>query len=228
MGNVDQRDSLLRQLHVLNRCFIELICKHDLPGCDFLEELRALDAAAVHELCAMPFTLYELPFANDAFWRQYARVPASVQRTAWFAVGSDKAREIAAMTLILAWHAVHKDPASARLFFGMSQGTFETLHAADVATLTAMIEPAAEELRPRWPSNPHFWPDLVRCAGADPLRMQGTRLLGSQLLAAEQFGERLTPQPRRKTLDARIRTREAAGSTAASDPPPTQALIQPV
>jgi hypothetical protein len=39
---------------------------------------------------------------------------------------------------------------------------------------------------PRWPTNPAFWPDLIRLAAANDTRRLGTaRLLGTQLIAAE-------------------------------------------
>ena len=41
-------------------------------------------------------------------------------------------------------------------------------------------------LMPRWPTNPCFWPDLVRFAAAVmPRRLATAQLLGSQLIAAE-------------------------------------------
>lgn len=192
MGNADRRASLLRQLHVLNRRYIDFILEHDTPGCDFLPQLRMLDSAALHELCASPFTLYALPFASDTHW-WHPRFEAL--RAVWPAAERDAATELVAMTLLLAWHAVHKDAASARMFFGLSSGAFEFFRSADVATLTKAVEPTVRELRPRWPANPHFWPDLIRCAGRDPSRMQAARLLGIQLLAIELCGDRL-PQPR--------------------------------
>jgi hypothetical protein len=44
----------------------------------------------------------------------------------------------------------------------------------------------ASLLMPRWPTNPGFWPDLVRFAAAgDHHRLATAKILGSQLIAAE-------------------------------------------
>ena len=44
----------------------------------------------------------------------------------------------------------------------------------------------ARPLSPRWPTNPRFWPDLVRFAAReDWVRLTAAQLLGNQLLATE-------------------------------------------
>jgi hypothetical protein len=44
----------------------------------------------------------------------------------------------------------------------------------------------ANLLAPRWPTNPRFWPDLVRFATQEDLpQLETAKLLGNQLIAAE-------------------------------------------
>ncbi|MET0986743.1 MAG: hypothetical protein ABW034_15190 [Steroidobacteraceae bacterium] len=228
MWNADRRANSLRQLHALNRHFISiLLAEHDdgVSGAGltlhFVPQLRALDATATHELCAMPYTLYYLPFGNEIYWHETARLNATDERAAGsFETRQNARRYLTELTLFLAWHVASNDAAGARLFFGMSAGTLEFFRQVDVATLGGAAMQAVQVLQPRWHSNPYFWSDLIKSAGTDHVRLQAARLLGAQLLASELCDEHVVQQaPRRLRMSILRRTSETASVTV---PPPEQ------
>jgi len=226
MWKTEQRTSLLRQLYVLNRRFIDHLledCNDDpsaSPCIGFLPQLRTLDARAMHEVCATPFTLYYLPFNDATYWEEAAArcnangvVNPSDGRT------GEQARHITKLTLFLAWHVACTDTASARLLFGMTSGTLRFLRQAQVATLSDLAMQVAPLLQPRWPANPFFWPDLLRAAGHDSVRLQATRLLGAQLLAADmQCAPSVRPSPRARPVVLRMTDVAIRSGTAGSSP----------
>ena len=237
MWNSDRRANSLRQLHALNRHFIShLLSAPDdrVPGTKptphFVPQLCALDAAATHELCATPYTLYYLPFGNVTYWHETARLNAAGERAAGsFQSRQDATRYLAELALFLAWHVASTDAAGARLFFGMSVGTLDFFRQADVATLAGVATLAAQVLQPRWQDNPYFWPDLIKSAGTDRIRLQATRLLGAQLLAAELCDEHVVQQaPRRLRRSILRRTLETASVTVPPVEQPSPAALAPL
>jgi hypothetical protein len=225
MWKTEQRASLLRQLYVLNRRFIDHLLEDfdDDPSASsritFLPQLRTLDARALHEVCATPFTLYYLPFNDGAYWEKTAaRCSANGGVASPRPVG-ERARHITKLTLFLAWHVACVDAASARLLFGMTSRTLHFLRGAQVAVLSDLALQAASLLQPRWPRNPFFWPDLLRAAGHDSVRLQATRLLGAQLLAAEmQSAPFASPAPRARPAIVRMTDAAIRSGTGGSSP----------
>ncbi|MET0659153.1 MAG: hypothetical protein ABW110_13460 [Steroidobacteraceae bacterium] len=237
MWNSDRRANALRQLHALNRRFItNLLAEHDagLPGPaltpHFVPLLRGLDAAATHELCATPYTLYDLPFGNETYWHETAQLNPNGERAASGLESPQTARRyLTELTLFLAWHVAINDAAGARLFFGMSGGALEFFRQADVATLGGVATQAAQVLQPRWQNNPYFWPELIRSVGTDHIRLQATRLLGAQLLASELCDERVVLQaPRRLRKSILRRTSEVASVTVPPVEQSSPAVLAPL
>ena len=229
MLNMDQRAGLLRQLHALNRSFIDtLLSGKTTPRpalcVERMLQLSALDPAALHALCAAPFTLYYLPFDDPPYWREAQLAPAISVRM----VEAAPAQAITQLTLFLAWHTAHVDPASARSFFGMAFGTLRFFQTADVATLNAVTAHAACVLEPRWPTHPFFWSDLLQHAAGDRVRLHATHLLGAQLLAADLSGEftRVTAAP--KLTGALQQPRETAALDAVADAPNSLGSVLPI
>lgn len=235
MWNSDRRASSLRQLHTLNRHFVSHLLALEHVGIagpsiapDLIAQLRALDAAALHDLCSTPFTLYYLPFGNETYWQETARLrTASDAAGHGFGSAEDPIRELTKMALFLAWHVACTDAAGARLFFGMASGTLAFFRQTDVATLSGVAIEAAQVLQPRWQTNPCFWPDLLKSAGRDRVRMQAARLLGAQLLAAEQHGEHVVQQmPRR--LRVSVMRRSTSEPVTVSIEQPSLAAFAPL
>ena len=224
MWNSDQRACSLRQLHTLNRHFIAHLLASDASeeaGNDFplhfTAQLRALEPAALHEVCATPYTLYYLPFGHSTYWHETARLSAQSACADRNPEPPEHATQhLAKLAMFLAWHVACTDAAGARLFFGMSTGTLEFFRQADVATLSGVSVEAAQVLQPRWHSNPYFWPDMIRAAGTDRVRMQAARLLGAQLLAAELHGEHVAQRAPRRLRVSVVRRSALESSLAAT------------
>lgn len=206
MLDAQQRTGILRQLQALNHRFIDhlLALTGDRVSCGLpaaqLHGLASLDAAAVHALCATPFTLYCLPFDDAQYWREAHLAGATQVAPMFLAHQADSAQTIAQLTLFLAWHVAHLDALSARSFFGMSFGTLQFFQGAEVATLNAVTARAARTLQARWPQHPFFWSDLVQHAASDRSRLHATQLFGAQLLAADLYGEFSPSQRQQKTV----------------------------
>jgi hypothetical protein len=85
-----------------------------------------------------------------------------------------------------AWHVATTNPLAARVVYAMPHATAQRLAAAELWQIRCIATSHATLLMPRWPTNPAFWPDLIRFAAAnDTRRLLTAQLLGSQLIAAE-------------------------------------------
>jgi hypothetical protein len=96
------------------------------------------------------------------------------------------------VALLYAWHVATSSPIAARLVYAMPEAVAQRLTAAPPWYIRRLAVHHASLLMPRWPTNPGFWPDLVRFAAAgDQQRLATAKLLGSQLIAAELQGSAL-------------------------------------
>jgi hypothetical protein len=93
------------------------------------------------------------------------------------------------VALLYAWHVTTWSPLAARLIYAMPETVAGRLAAAPPWYVRRLAVHHASLLLPRWPTNPGFWPDLVRFASAgDQQRLATAKVLGSQLIAAELQG----------------------------------------
>jgi hypothetical protein len=75
---------------------------------------------------------------------------------------------------------------AAKVSFGMPDFVVEGLAGLRLWDLQRIAMDCTALMKPRWPANSGFWPDLVRFAArGDAERLNATQLLGSQLIAAE-------------------------------------------
>lgn len=193
--------AMLSRIHQLNLDYLELLVaeraspgggtqlQHLLPR--QCSELSALPERALRLLAATPYTLYSLGFEDEGFWKSIcasttASMPASVVHR--YARTDDASAQYAfcKVALLHAWHVATTSPLAARVMYAMPHVTAERLAAAPLWQIRCISSSHAELLIPRWPTNPAFWPDLIRFAGAnDTRRLNTAQLLGSQLIAAE-------------------------------------------
>jgi hypothetical protein len=153
--------------------------------------LAALPASALSAMAATPYTLYSLGVEDENFWASIcadsiAGIPSTVEHR--YAPTSDKTAQYAFCKLALfhAWHVAATNPMAARVLYAMPYTTAERLAATPLWQITCIASSHAALLMPRWPTNPAFWPDLIRFAAAkDMRRLTTARLLGVQLVAAE-------------------------------------------
>jgi hypothetical protein len=193
--------TLLARIRQLNLDYLELLVteRDSTNGSTQLQHLPprhrgalgALSPRALRALAAMPYSLYSLGFEDENFWNAVCESATSsasalaVQRYA--RVGDASAQcSFCELALLHAWHVAAKNTMAARMLYAMPYATARRLVNTPLWQIRCIAGSYAELMMPRWPTNPAFWPDLIRFAAAnDTRRLHTTRLLGTQLIAAE-------------------------------------------
>jgi len=193
--------ALLARIRQLNLDYLELLVaeRDSIDGSTQLQHLPpsnraalgALSPSALRALAAMPFSLYSLGFEDENFWNAVCEGATSsesalaVQRYA--RVGDASAQcSFCELALLHAWHVAAKNTMAARMIYAMPYATARRLVNTPLWQIRCIAGSYGELMMPRWPTNPAFWPDLIRFAASnDSRRLHTTRLLGTQLIAAE-------------------------------------------
>lgn len=194
--------AVLARVHEFNLDYIELLAaEHNAASandgqlqhlpCKLHAAIAELSSAARMSLAALPYTLYSLGFEDEKLWRSLAEPAAlasalsTVERYAQPHSASLQA-SLCEVALTYAWHVATSSPLAARLIYAMPENVAQRLTAAPLWYVRRLAVHHAALLIPRWPTNPGFWPDLVRFAAAgDQHRLATAKILGSQLIAAE-------------------------------------------
>jgi hypothetical protein len=189
-------NELLTRLYELNFDYLELlIAEHTAPtlgGMRYLPE-RLLDALAETSiearqvLAASTFSLYSLGFEDQQFWRRALSV-TDQPIDARYGVPSAALVQTSfcEVALLHAWHVAVSHPIAARLLYGMSTGTADRMARVQLWQLKRAAADYPGLLMPRWPSNPCFWPDMLKFAmDGDLRRLDTIQQLGRQLLCME-------------------------------------------
>ncbi|WP_116807801.1 hypothetical protein [Steroidobacter cummioxidans] len=193
--------ALLARIHQLNVDYLELLvaeCDAAGGGTQLqhipLREraaLASLSPRAIRALAELPYTLYSLGFESEHFWDAVcANATASTSTSVFdrYGVMGDSSPQYAfcELALIHAWHVVAANTMAARVVYAMPYATAQRLAGTPLWQLRYIAASYGELMMPRWPTNPAFWPDLIRFAASnDKRRLHTTRLLGTQLIAAE-------------------------------------------
>jgi hypothetical protein len=197
--------AVLARIRELNLDYIELLAvernaveasdgqlRH-LP-CKLHAAIAEMSPAARVSLAALPYTLYSLGFEDEKLWRalaQPAALAASMSMSERYSQSRDASLQasLCEVALLYAWHVTASSPLAARLIYAMPEAVAARLMAAPMWYVRRLAVHHASLLMPRWPTNPGFWPDLVRFAVAgDQPRLATAKVLGSQLIAAELQG----------------------------------------
>jgi hypothetical protein len=216
--------ALLARIYEFNLDYLELLaCEHASPNSaaqlQYLPPGLGVSAATLsmearRALAAAPFTLYSLGFEDHAFWlAACAGETSSVEQRYAPAAAPSIQGPFCESALLYAWYVVSTAPLAARLLYAMNEGAARCLAAAPLWRLKRIANDFPALLTPRWPTNPGFWPDLVRFAAAnDRRRLRTAQSLGHQLIAAElecaaahASGRRAVTQPLRSP---RLRARK--------------------
>jgi hypothetical protein len=152
--------------------------------------IAALSSSGRRFLTALPYTLYSLGFEDTAFWRAACHVgrppPESPVDQRYPAGATSMQRSFSEVALMHAWHVAVCNRLAARVIYAMPDAVLEGIVATPLWRLRWIAAAHPTLLSPRWPTNPGFWPDLVRFASVgDARRLAMAKLLGSQLIAAE-------------------------------------------
>jgi hypothetical protein len=192
----------------LNRDYLDLLITGRPDGVEPLEthvmqELRQAGPASLDSMAACSYALFALdppfplkaldsgvPHVNDPVTERYGAGPRA--GGAWTA--------FATTALFFAWHLSRNSPLSARVMLGFPVVAAEAMAALEPWQLRHLADQQPAPLRPRWSTNPCFWPDLIRsAAGQDALQLDLARLLGLQLLAADLQPGPCVAERRRRT-----------------------------
>jgi hypothetical protein len=202
--------AVLARIHELNVDYLELLAaEHNAPAvglkpdphpdagqlrhlpCRLHAAIAELSPSARASLAALPYTLYSLGFEDEKLWRALAEpaaLAASLSMSERYARPHSPSLQasLCELTLLYAWHVATSNALAARLIYAMPESVTQRLTAAPPWYVRRLAVHHASLLMPRWPTNPGFWPDLVRFAAAgDQQRLGTAKLLGSQLIAAE-------------------------------------------
>lgn len=192
----------------LNRDYLDLLIAGGCDGAGLLGDgvMRELSAASPEVLDSMAACCYAL-FALDLPFPVRTADPAAAQvndpvtqRYCAFPVGAGTWTAFTTTALFFAWHLSRNSPLSARVMLGLPVIAAHAIAALDPWELQHIAGQQPAPLKPRWHSNPCFWPDLVRFAASrNPLQLDLARLLGLQLLAADLQSSPGTAARRRGT-----------------------------
>lgn len=217
--------ALLARIQQLNLDYLELlVAEHASGECSaqlqhlpppIRAALAALSAKALPALSATPYTLYSLGVEDENFWAAIcenatADTPSSVIHR--YARSTEASTQYAFCNLALlhAWHVAATNPMAARMLYAMPHATAQRLAATPLWQIARIASSHSTLLMPRWPTNPAFWPDLIRFAATnDTRRFSTARLLGVQLIAAELEVACPLSRPRVPTIPSpRLRARK--------------------
>jgi hypothetical protein len=194
--------AVLARIHELNLDYVELLAaEHNaadssdgqlqrLP-CKLHGAIAEMSATARASLAALPYTLYSLGFEDERLWRSLAEPAALAGSLSTGERYAQPHREslsasLCEVALLYAWHVATASPLAARLIYAMPDTVVVRLTAAPLWYVRRLAVHHASLLRPRWPTNPGFWPDLLRFAiEGDQTRLATVKILGSQLISAE-------------------------------------------
>jgi hypothetical protein len=184
---------LLGHVRALNRAYVDLLAGSDDAAlgpaaadlsADVLAALAGLDDAGRERVAACSFSLFGLGLEDADFW-----VRAGVARIADLPherYGHTAVDRFLATALFLAWHVAQSNELVGRFLLAMPARTHHAMRRLSPAHLHAIALAHPQLLRPRWPDNPCFWPDLLAfAASGDQPGLDAARLLGIQLIAAE-------------------------------------------
>jgi hypothetical protein len=198
-------DALLARVHELNRDYVELLLAERLlpaPAIPVdtltpkqIESLSRLNDEAREALAGCPYALFTFGFDDDRFWMAMLEEPsldadaAAVEMRYGALSSAPMQSAFTEVAIFLAWHTAHINRIAARVVFGMPESIAQRLMRTPLWQVRRVAIDYPGVLAPRWPGNPAFWPDLIRFAAAgDRKKLDTTRLLGNQLIAAELDG----------------------------------------
>jgi len=217
--------NLLGRLYALNLDYLDLLIDERTdPRSSGLRHLpeRLLDALAHttvdvrQTLATTSFALYSLGFEDQDFWCTALRSSGAPAITARYRVLSATAMQTSfcELALLYAWHVAVTQPLAARMFFGMPTTVVERMLRLHLWQLRRVAMDFPGLLMPRWPTNPCFWPDMLKFASSGDLRrLETVQQLGHQLIAVDlqASGARrsATRQRQRNLMMQRLRRAKA-------------------
>ena len=189
-------DAILHRIHDLNLDYLRLLsreqadssCSTQLPHFPpkSLELLTRCDETALQKIARVPYTLYSLGFEDLKFWQ--AACDVRDELSSRYCVNSSVWVQgpFFEVALLLAWHIANSSRLAARVLLAMPDALIELFAKTPLSQVRRIAIDYPGLLMPRWPTNPGFWPELMRLATQnDRIRLNNVKLLGTQLIAAQ-------------------------------------------
>jgi hypothetical protein len=180
------------QVGQLNRAYLDLLATpgataesggSQLPG-EIVDRLVGLPDVARDRIAASHVTLFNMRFADTAFWSELP--PASVAESTTEHYAADRNRPFVVVALFFAWHVAQFSELAARLLLAMPQSTHRVFAGLPLGQLHRYAANCPSLLAPRWPQNACFWPDLTAfAADEDRPEFDAALMLGMQLVMTE-------------------------------------------
>ena len=172
--------AVLARVHELNLDYVELLAaEHNAAAtgggqlqhlpCKLHAAIAEMSPTARASLAVLPYTLYSLGFEDEKLWRSLpepAALAASLSMSERYAQPHRASLQasLCEVALLYAWHVASSSPLAARLVYAMPETVAQRLTAAPPWYVRRLAVHHSSLLLPRWPTNPGFWPDLVRFA----------------------------------------------------------------
>lgn len=199
---------IVASLRAANLAFLELLGG---PGATGIAAVCGVPPAYAHCFAvrpearqavvgALPFTLFDLRFRDDAFWRSAVAGAAAVHDAEPASEPHPAARSFARVALVFAWHAVDVCAPSAALALGASDGVLRLVGDVPLASIEPLSCRLAPALAARFAQRELFWQRLTDCLREpDARQLERVCLLGLQLHGTDSArGQQLQRRPRRE------------------------------
>jgi hypothetical protein len=176
----------LNSVRGLNRRFLDLAGRgRFLPGLEV--KLAPLSAAQRAAAANCPYALFDLRFADDAYWRDRLRITGGWRIEDEPKAGPDTV-DFVRLALFYTWHVASSAGLTAHLLLGMHSQTAEAFRGVAVDALSELALAEAANLTARWSGCSAYWTALTSAAArADPAALRRVQLSGLQLAAATQL-----------------------------------------
>jgi hypothetical protein len=192
-----------KSLHEVNERCIELLVNaarselaSALPLVRHLREsLRTSDPEIRRRAAARNILLVDIAFHDGDWWRGVKLEPTRRRRPLVAYAGFPRRTSVplARATLMLAWHAMQEDPATATVLLGMHREVTKVIAGLQLSEIDSIAERRFRHVLPRWHDQPDYWGELLdaaRFGAAAALRRCDVR--GLQMIVGEQL--RMTAQ----------------------------------
>ena len=183
-----------RALVSVNLAFLDLAAElaeegrlKQIPGLPprALNSLIGLEAAA--KLCErLPFALFDLRFADGAFWAAEIIAAGGMQDRLALPTADKRIVAFTRAVIMVAWHLAQTRASCARLVFGASPATVAAIAAMPVASVERVARRVCLALSARFGSRTRFWLQFEGCAAQPNERSVAMlRQLGLQIQGAD-------------------------------------------
>ena len=183
-----------RALVSVNLAFLDLAAElaeegrlKQIPGLPprALNSLIGLEAAA--NLCErLPFALFDLRFADGAFWAAEIIAAGGMQDRLALPAADDRIVAFTRAVIMVAWHLAQTRASCARLVFGASPATVAAIATMPVASVDRVARRVCLALSARFGSRTRFWLQFEGCAVQPNERSVAMlRQLGLQIQGAD-------------------------------------------